>query len=77
MILSKKSITTVLIEAVVVGICLILFGNLIAYFKAYIPNISRMKDKIEIYFIAGFVFHIVFEWTGINLWYAKEYCKIA
>jgi|UniRef100_A0A6C0AMQ2 hypothetical protein len=77
MILSKKSVTTVLIEAVVVGICLILFGNLIEYFKNYIPNISGMKDKIEIYFIAGFVFHIVFEWTGINLWYAKEYCKIA
>ena len=34
--LSKKSISAVLIEAVVVGICLILFGNLIAYFKNYI-----------------------------------------
>ncbi len=74
--LSKKTITAVLVEAVVVGICLILFGNLVVYFKDYIPNISGMKDKIEVYFIIGFVFHIVFEWTGINLWYAQEYCKI-
>ena len=59
--LSKKSITGVLIEAVVVGVCLILFGNFIEYFKDYIPNISGMKDKIEVYFIIGFVFHIVFE----------------
>lgn len=76
MMLSKKSITGVLIEAVVVGVCLILFGNFIEYFKDSIPNISGRKDKIEVYFIAGFIFHLVFEWSGINLWYAKEYCKI-
>ena len=52
-------------------------GGTNVLFTHYVfPNISGMKDKIEVYFIIGFVFHIVFEWTGINLWYAQEYCKI-
>ena len=73
---SKKSISAVLTEAIFVGVFLILFGNLVEYFKDYIPNLSGMKDKIEVYFIIGFLFHIVFEWTGVNVWYALEYCKL-
>ena len=74
--LFKKSISAVLIEAIFVGFFLIFFGNLVEYFKDYIPNLCGMKDKIEVYFIIGFLFHIVFEWTGVNVWYALEYCKL-
>lgn len=74
--ISKKSIIAVITEGIVVGIGLILFINILMYFKKYIPDISGSKEKVEIYFIAGFLFHIICEYTGVNVWYAKEYCKI-
>lgn len=74
---SLKPVNLVLIEAVVVGILLIGFVKVIKdYLLQYIPNISGHKESIELFFVAGFIFHIVCEYTGINLWYAKEYCKL-
>ena len=75
--MSNKSIAFVIMEAIVVGIILIIFVTFTQkYILQLIPNLSGHKDTIELFFIAGFLFHITFEYTGINLWYSKEYCKL-
>lgn len=42
----------------------------------YIPNFSGKREEIEFLFVIGVIFHVMFEYTGINLWYSKEYCKL-
>lgn len=74
--ISNKSFITVLTEASVVGLGLIVLVYLVSYIKNYIPNITGYKDQIEFLFIVGVLFHLIFEYTGLNLWYAKEYCKL-
>lgn len=69
MTLSLKPISLIFTEAVVVGIFLILFVKSIRY-------IYEPKDEMIILFLAGFLFHIAFEYSGINLWYSLEYCKL-
>jgi hypothetical protein len=71
--LSKKPVLTVIIEAAVVGACLIAFVYFVEmYVSKYIPDVIQNK-KIQNLFISGFLFHIAFEYSGINMWYAKEY----
>jgi len=74
---SLKPINLILIESTVVGLLLIAFVKIVKdYILQYAPNLSGQKDNIELFFIAGFLFHIVCEYTGVNLWYSKEYCKL-
>ena len=76
-LLSKKNISTILIEATVVGSLLILLLKFVNnYLLQYIPDISGNKSSIEAVFVAGFLFHLIFEYTGLNLQYSKEYCKL-
>lgn len=78
MSISKKSLQLVLTEAIIVGIITIGFIKLTKTFiLPYTPNISGQKESIELFLIAGFLFHFTFEYTGINLWYSKEYCKLS
>jgi hypothetical protein len=70
--MSVKSLLTVTFEATLVGLLMIVIAKCI---KDYIPSIIGNKN-IELLFISGFLFHILFEYSGINLWYAKEYCKL-
>lgn len=72
----KKSFIVVFTEAFVVGICLVLLVYLVRQFINYIPDISGYKNDIEFYLIVGMLFHILFEYTGLNIWYSKEYCKL-
>ena len=73
---SRKEIKTVIFEATVVGILLIIIFKLVNYYLFdYIPNITVSKN-IELLFISGFLFHIICEYTGVNIWYSKEYCKL-
>lgn len=65
--LSKKNISLVLFEASIVGLCLIV---LILLMEQFIEN------KFLLLFVTGFLFHIIFEYTGLNLWYSIEYCKL-
>jgi hypothetical protein len=77
MSLSKKPISLVVTEAIIVGIFLIGFVKLTkSYILPHIPNLSGQPENIELYIIAGFLFHIAFEYSGVNLWYSKEYCKL-
>ena len=73
---SRKEIKTVIFEATVVGILLIIIFKLVNYYLFdYIPNITVSKN-IELLFISGFLFHIICEYTGVNIWYSKEYVNI-
>lgn len=73
---SKKSYMRIFSEASIVGICLILLVMIIQNFAKYIPDLFNDNKFIEILFISGFLFHILFEYTGLNLWYAKDYCSL-
>lgn len=74
--LSAKPVSLIAIEASVVGICLILIVYILKNFMTYIPNFSGKREDIEFLFVVGVIFHVMFEYTGINLWYSKEYCKL-
>ncbi len=61
-----KSVTEVIIEAIFVGLILILL------FKVS----DMINDKTNLYFkmfLSGFLFHIIFEYTGINMKYCVDY----
>jgi hypothetical protein len=75
---SLKPFSTIFYEASFVGVGLIFLYILTEYlFKS--SNIT-IKDPITYkyitLFVSGFIFHIVFEYSGVNLWYSKEYCKL-
>ncbi len=75
--LSQKKLSSVLIESTVVGVSLAVLVKLVKNFVLqYIPDISGNKEGIELLVTVGFLFHMICEYTGVNLWYAKEYCKL-
>lgn len=79
----SKPVSTVLLEAVVVGIVLIPFVYISGYFaklvvgKPSLPEICSSWNENYIMevnlFMAGFLFHVVFQILGINQWYADNY----
>lgn len=79
----SKAVSTVLIEAVVVGLVLIPFVYISGFFakmivgKPSLPEIcSSWNDNyiMEVnLFLAGFLFHIAFQVLGINEWYVQNY----
>jgi hypothetical protein len=74
--LSAKPVNLIAIEASVVGACLIILVYILKRYVDYIPDFTGRRSDVELLFVVGFVFHILFEYTGINLWYSKEYCKL-
>ena len=75
--LSRKNVWTVLLEAFIVGVILVLIYNFIKYaFFQYVPNFTGNKVNIELILISGIVFHLLFEYTGLNIWYSKKYCEL-
>lgn len=62
-----KSVGTVAIEAVVVGIVLMII--------VWVMNLI-FKDNIPMWpgiFLSGVIFHVVFEYTGLNKMYVDGY----
>jgi hypothetical protein len=68
---STKSVQTVIIEAIIVGICLVFLTKLVEVIITATKKIDM--DMIKIIFLSGFLFHLVFEYTGINFWYSVNY----
>lgn len=67
-IVKMKSNLTIFGEAIFVGVFVILF---------YIIQRIVLKNKniyIEL-FITGMIFHIIFEYTGLNAWYSLDYIR--
>jgi len=70
-----------LFEAVIVGISLVITGNIVAFLVGKIlstnlPPVCKDWNKnyaMEIsLFISGVVLHLFFEFTNINKWYCKH-----
>lgn len=61
-----KNINTILVEAIVVGIIL--------YVLVFVLQ-NYIKDKVLLIVTSGFIFHVLFEYLGINEWYSIDYCK--
>lgn len=76
MTVSNKSVGLVLLEAFIVGVGLIIVQYVIS--KVGRLNIVDFMNKeyIIFVFVSGVIFHVGFEYTGVNMWYAKEYCKL-
>lgn len=65
----QKSYITIIIEAIIVGILLIIVFNATQYL---LPNQRQLTQL----FISGAMFHILCEVSGVNIWYAKNYVDI-
>ncbi len=79
-----KSSSTVLVEAVIVGILLIVFTYIAQYIVKVLgwptqnmPEVCASWNDTHVMeatlFMAGAIFHLVFEYTGLNEWYARNY----
>jgi hypothetical protein len=66
-----KNFKLIFIESIVVAIGLILLFIILKYI--FNNNITNNYLLIG---ISGSLFHIICEYTGINIWYSKHYCKI-
>lgn len=65
----SKEILTISIEAIVVGALLVAL-----YFTS--KSIFPKTNEFVLVFAVGAAFHLLFEITGLNVWYAKDYCKL-
>jgi len=81
-----KSFSTVLLESIFVGVVLILFTyiasfllRLFNYPKKSLPEICSEWNDFYVMevslFVAGFLFHMFFEYTNLNKWYVDNYYK--
>lgn len=70
-----------LIEAVVVGISLVIIGNIVGFFvgklfSTDLPPVCKNWNKLYVMeislFMTGVVAHLLFEVTGVNKWYCKN-----
>ena len=64
-----KTVLTILIEALFVGILLSIMSTL---FILLLPNRSLIWLAVAA-FVCGAAFHIICQVTGINDWYVKNY----
>jgi hypothetical protein len=64
----NKTLVSILIEAGIVGIGLFLLTYLL-----FMITQKKISQYIIIG-IAGALFHIICEYTGVNVWYSKDYC---
>lgn len=81
--MSQKSIKTIVIEAIIVGIILIPITYVAGVISKQIVNRPSLPEVCQTWnenyimeinlFLAGFLFHILLEYIGVNKWYADNY----
>ena len=68
-----KGLQRLLIEAVAVGVLVVLLGYVIIYVMESMKlKMNRDKQMIIGFFILGALTHLVCEFTGVNKWYCKN-----
>jgi hypothetical protein len=60
-----KSLALLALEALVVGLLLVLLFTIVSKYMAPLPAV----------FVSGAAFHLICEATGVNAWYARNYFK--
>ena len=65
------AIIQLLLEAIVVGICTLVFGLILGFIFMFDNTFLKSVKFITFLFILGFLLHIMFELVGAN----KKYCK--
>jgi hypothetical protein len=76
---SYKSLFQVnLIEAPIIGILLVILFSITIIILQLIPLLKKNHNlnMILSVFISGALFHIICEYTGLNVWYSKNYYNI-
>ena len=68
---SKKLTSIILKESLLVGVLLVIIYSIIDFI---LPE-SDYKIHINL-LLSGILFHIGFEYTGLNEWYSLDYCKL-
>lgn len=58
-----KTLSTLALEALVVGFLLAVLFEIVRRFLAPVPAV----------FVSGALFHLICEFTGVNAWYARTY----
>jgi hypothetical protein len=71
--MTLKTPSYILAEAIFVSLSFVILTYLI---KTTIPTLATENNQIYLLFITAFLFHIIFEIIGLNLWYSLEYCKL-
>jgi hypothetical protein len=73
---SSKSVSKVLTEALVVGVLLIVMYDLTKKALEFSPILKQfVENKYVLLLSTGILFHIVCEYSGLNRWYALDYCS--
>mgnify|MGYP001244730581 FL=1 len=68
-----KGLQRLLIEAVAVGVLVVLLGYVVIYVMESMKlKMNRDKQMIIGFFILGALTHLVCEFTGVNKWYCKN-----
>ena len=68
------SVPHVALEAVVIGACLSLLY--VTRGQRLLPRKHPLsQEELVQVFVSGAVFHLFFEYTGLNAWYVKQYKK--
>lgn len=80
---TPKTFTKVLSEGIVVGLLLIPFTYITGWVfsfllkKPMLPDVCKNWNKYRVMeinlLLAGILFHLVFEYTGLNKWYVDNY----
>ena len=68
-----KNMQRLMMEAIAVGILVVLLGHVVVYFMESMKlKIDKDKQMIIGFFMLGFLTHILCEFTGVNKWYCKN-----
>jgi hypothetical protein len=74
----KSFIKVNLIEAPIVGVLLIILFSVILFllnFSTLIKKNHNIHMMLSV-FLAGALFHILCEYSGVNVWYSKDYIEL-
>jgi low affinity Fe/Cu permease len=72
----KKPFSTVLVEAGVIGFIFIFISLIFFSIFKKVNGLSTTYQHYIILGVASSLFHFVCEYSGINVWYSKNYCKM-
>jgi hypothetical protein len=75
MVISGKNPFFVLFEASIVGVLLLLIYIILNFVFTGNFNMITFYNSFLL-FISGFLFHLSFEYSGLNVWYVNQYSLI-